>query len=132
LAKDFSRLKMFGKQHTTPAYKLFLALLFLLFNAVCVAAPAIKFAAQESIAISLPSAPRTTETGEENQVTLGSYVNQQHFSHRSQSVTRISNSISSLSAVSDNLAVIHKSYITAAALFPTPGYYCFLFRYNLF
>lgn len=122
-----------GKKDSGFRCRLLLAMLFLFFNCVCIAAPVIKIAAEDAVAGRLAPIPKTTETEEGNHLTASSYVNQQnHFSVRRQSDRRVSNTVNSFSAASFRSVDLRENYIAAASLLPTPGYYCFLFRYNLF
>jgi hypothetical protein len=126
---------MLEKQYTSFRYRS-LVILFLFFNCVCTAAPFIKATSEnykQVLPIQLAQSPNTAETEEESRLTGASYVNQlAHFSFRKQRSHFFHNSGSNI-----NTAILldigsEKSYLTPASFLPTPGYYAFLFRYNLF
>jgi hypothetical protein len=128
-------MNMLWKQHADFKSRWF-ALLFLLINCVCTAAPVLKLGSEEnrqSGFSSLFQVPGTTETGEENHFTASACVNGlTHFSFRKQGGKQIYNTEGSVPRTSFCDTVFQQSHFSAADVLPTPGYYTFLFRYNLF
>lgn len=122
-----------GKQHTRFKSRL-PGLLFLLFNCVCIAAPVVKLTSEEykeAASIRLVHIPNVPETEEENHFTASVYVNHlNHFSFRKHK--HVFNESNSLAFALLNDAVGQKFYFSTVNFLPTPGYYAFLFRYNLF
>lgn len=123
-----------AKQHSLFKSRL-ISLLFLFFNGVCIAAPVVKLTSEEYkevASISLVHIPNAPETEEENRFSASVYVNQlNHFSfrkHNDQHVFNKSNSI----VFSSTCDVDQNFYLSTSNFLPVPGYYAFLFRYNLF
>ncbi len=123
------------KQHSRFKSRL-LGLLFLFFNCVCIAAPVVKLSSddyREATSMQLVHIPNAPETEEENHFTASVYVNQlNHFSFRKHNGKHVFNESNSIAFTSVNDAVGQKFYLSTSNFLPTPGYYVFLFRYNLF
>jgi hypothetical protein len=123
---------MSAKQHT-PFRCMLLGMLFLFFNCVSTAAPVIKITSEDyKQATSLLLTETAGETEEESQLTTSKYVSQvAHFSFRKQHLRQAYHTGSNRLVVP--AAIGWQSYYLSAKHFvPTPGYYAFLFRYNLF
>ncbi|TKK67208.1 hypothetical protein FC093_15095 [Ilyomonas limi] len=109
-----------------------LGILFLFFNCVCTAAPVIKITSEDykqATALQLNQTAGATET-EENQLTTSSYVSRfTHFSFRKQHLSHAYNGGSQIALANIGW---QPSYFPANCFLPAPGYYAFLFRYNLF
>jgi len=125
---------MSEKQHTGFRYML-LGILFLFFNCVCTAAPLIKITSEnykQAISLHLTQPADATENEEESQLTVASYVNRvSHVSFRKQHPGYSYNTDSNSQILFADTSW-QSSYLSAKYFLPTPGYYAFLFRYNLF
>lgn len=125
---------MLVKQHTSFRCML-LGILFLLLNCVCTAAPVIKITSEDykqAISLQLIQNTGATETEEESQLITTSYVSQvTPFSVRKQFPCLACNT-SSNRLIAPAAFSSQSSYLSARCFLPIPGYYAFLFRYNLF
>jgi hypothetical protein len=124
---------MLVKQHTGFRCML-LGILFLFFNCVCTAAPVIKITSEDykqATSLQLNQTAGATET-EENQLTTSSYVSRvTHFSFRKQHLSHAYNAGGNNQLAPADIS-LQSSYLSTKYFLPTPGYYAFLFRYNLF
>ena len=121
-----------GKQHSGFKCRL-LAILFLFFNCVCVAAPAVKATLNDDGVdfLQLTQTPNQPETEEENHLVKSKFITQyRHFSLQKQHSNRLFNigHKSNAPAATD----VKLSQPSLQASLPRPAYYAFLFRYNLF
>jgi hypothetical protein len=126
---------MLWKQHTGFKMQL-LAILFLFFNCVCTAALVLKFNGEnykDAVSKSLVQVPNPVENEEENHSTASVYVSHfNHFSLRKQYDKRLDRPADGSSTTSFLAIDFPKAYLRDADVLPLPGYYAFLFRYNLF
>lgn len=122
------------RQHTNYRSML-LGIVFLFFNCVCTAAPVIKITSEDYkqvVALQLPQPAGATETEEESPLTVTLYVSRMaHFSFRQQHPSHAYNTDSNRQIALADIGW-QPPYLSATYFLPTPGYYAFLFRYNLF
>jgi hypothetical protein len=109
-----------------------IAVLLLLINGLCTAAPAIQayaFNEESSTGIFANPNSNTIQT-EEEQILASVYPTK-----RNMKAGKIISFLSSPSLPYNNFTLdseSENSYISFSSLLPSPGYYTFLFRYNLF
>lgn len=126
---------MQSKQHTGSKGR-FLAMVFLIFNSVCTAAPVLKLTGdnyKEDVSIRLVQIPAPMENEEENHPGTSGYTNHTNcLCVRQRCERHISDAV--VSSVANVCAAIDppKVYLNDAPVLPLPGYYAFLFLYNLF
>lgn len=126
---------MQSKQHTGLKGR-FLATLFLIFNIVCTAAPVLKGTGEnykEDVSIRLVQIPVPVENEEENHATSSGYTNHTNWLCVRKICERDINYLAANSVVNARSTIDPlKVYLNDAPVLPLPGYYAFLFRYNLF
>ena len=126
---------MQSKQHTGLKGR-FLAMLFLIFNSVCTAAPVLEKTGEnykEDVSIRLVQLPVPVENEEENHATSSGYTNQTNCLCVRKLCERDINYLVASSVVNARSAIDPpKVYLNNGPVLPLPGYYAFLFRYNLF
>lgn len=121
------------KQHISFKNRL-LVMLFLFFNCVCTAAPVLKLTGAEgTVSTWLVPIPIPPEGGEENHTTTYTCINHfLHFSFRKQCDKCLDHAPDGSSTTSFFAIDGSKVYLHKTSVLPIPGYYAFLFRYNLF
>ena len=127
---------MLLKKHTGFKVR-FLCILFLFINCICSAAPVFKFISEDdnyAVATTLPQAPNSIETEEESHGAALALVIQPARlllqKKKDNCINQTATHFQTALFFSDKKHQSH-SFITTGFL-PTPGYYAFLFRYQLF
>lgn len=113
-----------------------MAVLFLFFNLVCIAAPVLRLAG-DNLSAGVPGrmleVPKTSEGEEANLLSTASYVNrvQQLSLHRQNEKGPVKKYIG-FRGLSSTDGYCESAYIGNAERLPLPGYYRYLFLHNLF
>jgi len=114
----------------------FLAILFLLLNSVCTDASFLKLSGEnykEPVSIGSAQIPMPVENEEEKHATSSVYTNHiNSLSLRKQCCKGIHHEVAGRVATSGFAIDLPDFYLNDACVLPLPGYYSFLFRYNLF
>jgi hypothetical protein len=111
-------------------------MLVLFFNLVCLAAPVLELTPEnnkESVSIQLVHIPTPLENEEENHAASSGYTNHVTFlSLRKQCTRQINHQVGGTMATSAFAIDLPEVHLNDACVLPPPGYYSFLFLYNLF
>lgn len=112
-----------------------LAILFLLFNCVCSAAPSVNLNTEKNTApVSMTLAQTNPLESEEGNASAGfSYINQSGYHGPRKPCSRPADQALVYKTLLPFSSVIkEKVYLHETAPLPLPGYYAFLYRFNLF